>query len=209
MGTSARIGHGPRADVEASGPEGNERLTAITGTVLLVLFAAEGVTILGLNGLLYWHYFIGFLLVGPVCVKVGSTGYRFLRYYTGDPAYVRKGPPMILLRVLGPFVMLTSCAVLVTGILIGFAGSGRVAGLPMLLLHKGFFVLWAGAMTIHVLAYLWRLPRLVAADVPLTRAHRAAAAVGGSGLRWALTAVGLAGGVVFAVLCAHLASAWG
>lgn len=208
MGTSARISHGPRADVEDSGPEGNERLTAITGTILLVLFAAEGVTILGLNGLLYWHYFIGFLLVGPVCVKIGSTCYRFLRYYTGNAAYVRKGPPMILLRVLGPFVVLTSCGVIGTGIILGFAGSARVAGIPMLLLHKGFFVLWAGAMTIHVLAYLWCLPRLVAADVPLTRAHRAASAIGGTGLRWAVTVVGLVGGAMFAVLCAHLASSW-
>lgn len=208
MGTSATTDPGPRADVEDSGPEGNERLTAITGMILLVLFAAEGVTILGLNGLLYWHYFIGFLLVGPVCVKIGSTCYRFLRYYTGDAAYVRKGPPMILLRVLGPFVMLTSCGVIGTGIVIGFAASGRVAGIPMLLLHKGFFILWAGAMTIHVLAYLWRLPRLVAADLPLTRAHRTASAIGGTGLRWAVTATGLAGGVVFAVMCAHLASSW-
>ncbi|NUP53222.1 MAG: hypothetical protein HOW97_38755 [Catenulispora sp.] len=208
MRTTASIGPGPSTGIEDSGPEGNERLTAVTGTILLVLFAAEGVTILGLNGLLYWHYFIGFLLAGPICVKIGSTGYRFLRYYTGNPAYVRKGPPMILLRVLGPVVMLTSCGVMATGIALGFGKSSRLAGLPMLLLHKGFFVLWAGAMTIHVLAYLWRLPRLVAADLPRTRAHRAASAVGGGGLRWALTFVGLAGGVVFAVLCAHLASSW-
>jgi hypothetical protein len=208
VSTTAGIGRRSRAGVEDSGPEGNERLTAITGTVLLVLFAAEGVTILGLNGLLYWHYFIGFLLVGPICVKVGSTSYRFVRYYTGNPAYVRKGPPMILLRVLGPFVMATSCAVMATGIALGFGKSPHVAGLPMLFLHKACFVLWAGTMTIHVLAYLWRLPRLVAADLPLSRAHRAAAAIGGSGLRWALTVVGLAGGVVFAVLCAHLASSW-
>ncbi|NUS55058.1 MAG: hypothetical protein HOV66_09380 [Streptomycetaceae bacterium] len=207
MSTSASFGPRSRTGVEDSGPEGNERLPAVTGMVLLVLFAAEGVTILGLDGLLYWHYFIGFLLVGPICVKIGSTCYRFLRYYTGNPAYVRKGPPMIVLRVLGPVVMLTSCAVLATGIALGFGGAGRVAGLPMLMLHKGFFILWAGAMTIHVLAYLWRLPRLVAADLPLTRAHRTAA-VGGSGLRWALTVVGLTGGVVFAVLCAHLASSW-
>lgn len=208
MRTPASIGPGPNAGIEDSGPEGNERLTAVTGAILLVLFAAEGVTILGLDSLLYWHYFIGFLLVGPICVKIGSTGYRFMRYYTGRPAYVRKGPPMILLRVLGPFVVLTSCAVMATGIALGFGESSQLAGLPMLLLHKGFFVLWAGAMTIHVLAYLWRLPRLVAADLPLTRAHRAASAVGGSSLRWALTVVGVAGGVVFAVLCAHLASSW-
>jgi hypothetical protein len=197
------------AEAGSTGPEGNERLTAVTGLLLLVLFAAEGVTILQLNGLLYWHYFVGFLLVGPVCVKIGATLYRFTRYYIGSPAYVRKGPPMILLRVLGPFVVLLSCAVLLTGILLGFGKSTTVAGLPMLFLHKGFFVLWAGAMTIHVLAYLWRLPRLVASDLPVVRhAQGAATAVSGSAWRWSLTVAGLAAGLVFAVLAAHLSSSW-
>ncbi|MEY9855285.1 hypothetical protein ABH935_000884 [Catenulispora sp. GAS73] len=201
-----------RAEAEAqadTGAEGNERLTAITGALLLVLFAVEGVTILQLGGLLYWHYFFGFLLVGPVCVKICATLYRFARYYTREPAYVRKGPPMIVLRVLGPFVVLTSCAVLLTGILLGFAKSETVLGLPMLFLHKGFFIVWAGAMTIHVLAYLWRLPSLVASDLPgARRMHGAATAVGGSALRWSVTLAGLAGGLVFAMLAAHLSSAW-
>jgi hypothetical protein len=199
------------AERAAAGAEGNERLTAITGTLLLVLFAAEGVTILSLGSLLYWHYFVGFLLVGPACVKIGSTVYRFARYYTGSPAYVRKGPPMILLRVLGPFVVLTSCAVLGTGIALGFAGASRVAGLPMLLLHKGFFILWAGAMTIHVLAYVWRLPALVTADFRAAhgrRARAAAAAVGGRALRWSLAAAGIAAGLALALAFAHLSSTW-
>lgn len=197
-----------RAD---AGAEGNERLTAITGTLLLVLFAAEGVTILSLSSLLYWHYFLGFALVGPACVKIGATVYRFARYYTGSPAYVRKGPPMILLRVLGPFVVLTSCAVLGTGIVLGFARTTRVAGLPMLLLHKGFFILWAGAMTIHVLAYVWRLPALVTADFRTAhgrRAHAAATAVGGRALRWSLTVAGVGAGLVLALAFAHLSATW-
>lgn len=205
----APTGAEARGEGEDAGVEGNERLTAITGTLLLVLFAIEGVTILQLGGLLYWHYFFGFLLVGPVCVKICATLYRFARYYTGKPAYVRKGPPMIVLRVLGPFVVLTSCAVLTTGILLGFAKSETVAGLPMLFLHKGFFIVWAGAMTIHVLTYVWRLPRLVASDVPgARRVHGAASAVGGSALRWSVTVAGLAGGLVFALLAAHLSSSW-
>ncbi|WP_194927415.1 hypothetical protein [Catenulispora pinisilvae] len=209
---SRRRAHARGGSAEAAddtGVEGNERLTAITGTLLLVLFAIEGVTILQLGGLLYWHYFFGFLLVGPVCVKICSVLYRFARYYTRKPAYVRKGPPMIVLRVLGPLVVLTSCAVLVTGILLGFAKSETVVGLPMLFLHKGFFIVWAGAMTLHVLAYLWRLPRLVASDVPgVRRVRGAATAVGGSALRWSVTVAGLAGGLVFAVAAAHLSSSW-
>lgn len=71
--------------------EGNERLTAMTGAVLLVLLAAEGATILRIHQLLTVHFFIGMLLIGPVLLKMGSTGYRFVRYYTGSAEYVRKG----------------------------------------------------------------------------------------------------------------------
>ncbi len=51
------------------------------------------------------------LLAGQVLLKIGSTGYRFARYYTGAVPYVRKGPPAPLLRLLGPVVVLTSCGV--------------------------------------------------------------------------------------------------
>jgi hypothetical protein len=37
------------------GADGNERLTAATGSVLLVLFAAEGVTIVAVRQLLTLH----------------------------------------------------------------------------------------------------------------------------------------------------------
>ncbi len=191
-----------------AGPEGNERLTAITGAVLLVLLAAEGVTILSLRSLLYWHYFIGLLLIGPVCVKIGSTFYRFVRYYTGQRDYVRKGPPAPLLRVLGPLVILTTLGVFGTGVALGFAKSASSHGIPILFLHKASFVLWAGAMTIHVLAYVWRLPSLIGSDLRGSRAYGATVVVGGRGLRWAVTAVGLGGGVTLAMAAAHLAGAW-
>jgi hypothetical protein len=109
MSSSSHTSH--RDDTHShrgQGADGNERLTAITGAILLVLFAIEGVTILQLRSLLYWHFFVGFLLIGPVCVKISSTVYRFTRYYTRDPDYVRKGPPAPLLRILGPFVVLTT-----------------------------------------------------------------------------------------------------
>jgi hypothetical protein len=72
---------------------GNERLTALTGIVLLIGFAIEGMTILALHRLLTLHFFLGMLLIGPVLLKIGSTGYRFVRYYASAAPYVRKGPP--------------------------------------------------------------------------------------------------------------------
>ena len=188
------------------GPEGNERLTALTGTVLIALFAAEGLTLLRLGRLLYWHFFLGFLLIGPVCLKIGSTVYRFTRYYTRDGPYLRKGPPQPLLRVIGPFVVLCTIAVVGTGVLLGIQHQPRIYfGYSLLMLHKLSFLAWAALMTVHVLAYLPRLPRLLAADAVARRGIRA---VGGRGARYGLVALAIGAGVVLAVWGGHLYSAW-
>ncbi|HET9168932.1 MAG TPA: hypothetical protein VFN97_05825 [Actinospica sp.] len=188
------------------GPEGNERLTALTGTALLLLFAAEGVTLLALGRLLYWHYVIGFLLIGPVCLKIAATVYRFSRYYTRNEPYVRKGPPHPILRIIGPFIVLSTIAVLGTGALLAVdRTSPSLLGFPLLFLHKLSFVGWAALMTVHVLAYLPRLPRLLAADAAPGRAARA---VGGRGLRYALLVLALGAGAILAVWGGHLAASW-
>jgi hypothetical protein len=210
------------------GAEGNERLTAITGAVLLVLFAAEGITIASVHKLLTLHFFIGMLVAGPVLLKIGSTGYRFVRYYTGAVPYVRKGPPAPLLRLLGPVVVLTSCGVIGSGIALAFAGPSDG---PWLIAHKALFVLWFGAMTIHVLAYAPRLARLawrVAAGdrqraaeggdghatasshgrATAGRNDSGAATVEGSAARWLLLAAALAVGLILAALTLHLTGPW-
>ena len=186
----------------ADGVAGNERLTAMTGAVLLVLFAAEGVTILRVHRLLTLHFFLGMLLIGPVALKVASTTYRFVRYYTGSGPYVRKGPPAPLMRLLGPLVIATSLAVLGTGVALAFVGPGRG---PWLFLHKATFVLWFGVMTIHVLAYVPRLPGLLLGG---QAAGRAATVLSGRGTRWLLLAASLAFGLVIAVATLHLSARW-
>src|SRR5215469_3746733 len=143
------------------GAEGNERLTTLTGTVLLVLLAAEGVTILSVGRLLTPHFFIGMMLLGPVALKAGSTIYRFVRYYTGSAPYRRKGPPAPLLRLLGPLVIASTAGVFGSGVALAFAGPGNG---PWLFLHKASFVVWFCAMTVHVLWYLPQLPRLLTAE---------------------------------------------
>ena len=75
------------------GTAGNERLTAATGAVLLVLLAVIGVTIISIGPLLSVHLFVGMLLIGPVALKLGSTGYRFVRYYTRTRAIGARGRP--------------------------------------------------------------------------------------------------------------------
>jgi hypothetical protein len=181
--------------------ESNERLTAMTGAVLLVLLAAEGVTILRVHQLLTLHFFIGMLLIGPVLLKMGSTGYRFVKYYTRSPEYVSKGPPALLLRLLGPVVMLTSIGVIGSGVALAFVGPG-----PSLWIfaHKAFFVLWFAAMTIHVVWYAPQLPRLLSAR----SGGRLHAVLAGAGKRWLLIASALAIGLVIAIATYHTAGNW-
>ncbi len=187
------------------GADGNERLTAAAGAVLLVLFAAEGVTILAVRQLLTLHFFLGMLLIGPVMLKASSTIYRFARYYTGTPDYRRKGPPALPLRLLGPFVLATSFAVIGTGVVLGYAG--RSPGL-WLFAHKAAFVLWFAVMTIHVLAYIWRLPRLLAGDLRSRGGYRAREVLAGRRARWLLLTASVLTGVLLAVLTFHQAEAW-
>jgi hypothetical protein len=140
------------------GTNGNEQLTAVAGVILLVLFAVLGVTIvfIGNNKMLWLHLFLGVLLVGPVALKLASTGYRFTRYYTSNAAYRRKGPPHPLMRVLGPFVILTTLVVFFTGLLLLLDGPG--AGSLVRELHKLSFFAWLGVVGIHVLWHLRELP---------------------------------------------------
>jgi len=200
-----RPGPAHRRRDTTGGVDGNERLTAAAGAVLLVLFAAEGVTILAVRQLLTLHFFIGMLLIGPVLLKAGSTSYRFARYYAGAPDYRRKGPPVLPLRLLGPFVLVTSFAVIGTGVALGYVGQG--AGL-WLFAHKAAFVLWFGVMAIHVLAYVWRLPGLIGGDLRRRAGYRAREVLAGRPARWLLLTASVLTGLLLGLLTLHQAAVW-
>jgi hypothetical protein len=182
------------------GADGNERLTAWTGMLLLILLAAEGVTILSVHRLITLHFFLGMLLLGPVAVKLASVCYRFFRYYTRSVPYRRKGPPAPLLRLLGPLIVASTVGVFGSGVALAIAGPGPGDHL-WLFLHKGSFVVWFCVMTVHVLAYLPRLPQLLAMDGPR-------AVLAGRGVRLSLLAASLIGGLIIAALTVHLAGPW-
>ncbi|HET8528016.1 MAG TPA: hypothetical protein VFL60_03825 [Gaiellaceae bacterium] len=186
----------------SGGVEGNDRLTASAGAALFLLLAAEGVTIVFIRPLLSAHVFIGMLLIPPVALKLASTGWRFLRFYAGNADYRAKGPPLLPLRMLAPLVVASTLMVLATGValLVVGPGGGFVLGL-----HKASFVVWLVATGIHVLAYVWRVPSLAAAD---WRAGPRAAAVSGSFARRTLLAGALVAGVVLALVTVRYAHAW-
>jgi hypothetical protein len=167
--------------------------------VLLVLLAVEGVTLLSLRSMLSWHIFVGVLVVPVVALKLGSTGYRFFRYYTHRPDYVQAGPPNLLLRLLGPVVILTTVALLGTGIALIVVGPGR--GL-VLNLHKASFIVWLAALGAHVLGHLGRLPSALRGDL-VSRDP-----LGGSRLRLLLVAAAVAAGAIAAIAVYPSADAW-
>jgi hypothetical protein len=169
---------------------------------LLVLLAAEGATLLKIHRLLTPHVFIGMLLVPPVLLKMGSTGWRITRYYLGAPAYRRRGPPPLALRLLGPIVVVTTVVVFASGIALLFVPDSERN--QMLFLHKASFVLWFGAMALHVLAHVLDTARLASADfVAATRRQ-----VSGAGARLWVLAATLVLGVVLGIVMLPAVSTW-
>lgn len=153
-----------------SNVDGNARITGSLGAVIFVLLFIEGLTIPRVQSLISVHVFVGMLLVAFAAAKMATTTYRFARYYSGRREYVEKGPPPIVLRLLGPVVTITTIAVLATGIglvlspkhthWLGFA-------------HKASFILWFGAMTLHVLGHVLETPALAFADWRRSRRRQA------------------------------------
>lgn len=142
------------------GPAGNARLTAWTGLILLALALAELVTLIDVQGLISWHVVIGTLLIPPALLKTGSTGWRIVNYYRRDPDYVRAGPPPLLLRVLGPGVVVSTLGLLGSGLALILVGpdSARTPwfsvlgqSVDWLRLHQGMFLIWGVLTGLHVL----------------------------------------------------------
>src|SRR5579872_20480 len=149
--------------IVGGGVTGNHRLTAATGLVLLVLLAVEGFTVLSVRAMFTAHAFVGLLLIPPIGLKVASTGYRFARYYTGNPRYRAAGPPELLLRVLAPVLIFLTAGLFGTGVALLLLGP--TGDHPWRQLHTVFFFFWFLVMTVHVLAYVWRTLGLAGADI--------------------------------------------
>lgn len=193
------------------GPAGNARLTAWTGLVLLALFCVELFTLIDVRGLISWHIVVGILLIPPALVKTATTGWRIARYYAGDRPYRAAGPPPLLLRLLGPLVVVTTLAVLGSGVALilmspDSARQGLVTlgsfHLSTLMIHKASFVLWAGATGLHTLGRV-----VPAVSMTVTRAARSVR-VPGRGQRGLVLGGMLAVAVVAATLALSLAAPW-
>ena len=153
-GGVARTTRPDRGPAVALGVAANERISALAGALLLVLAAGIGVTILRIGDLLPVHYLIGFLMLGPLGLKVSSTGYRFVRYYTGSPSYRQAGPPPIVMRLRAPLLVLATLAVFGTGIELWLfryrLGSWWFQA------HIVSFLIWTFSLGVHLLYHTRR-----------------------------------------------------
>jgi hypothetical protein len=181
---------------------GNERLTALAGAVLFVLMVIEVVSAAILHTLLSIHVFVGILLTGPLVVKLGSTGWRFLRYYTGVPAFVRRGPPHLLLRVLAPLLIVATLLVIGSGIGLVVLGPSHAGSL--LSLHGISALILLPLLVIHIFAHTRQIPRLVADDW----SNPCAEAAPGRGWRLNVNLGALLAGAVAAILLFPRAAPW-
>ena len=181
-----------RRDLRVGGPEGNEILTSAAAVVLVALLAAEGITIVHMRGLLSAHMFIGLVLIPPVLLKLGSTGYRMVSYYTGSRAYRSQGPPLLPLRLMAPVLVAATIAVLASGVLLLAAEhkSGSV-----LTIHKLSFIVFGVVLAVHFVAYIPRVVRSAYADWGAARRQ----AVPGAGVRAMLVAAAIGGGAALAL----------
>src|SRR5215472_7302265 len=134
-------------------PVGNERLTAAAGVLLLVPILIELATVaLGVHTFMSLHVFVGLALIPAVLLKLGSTGWRFVRYYTRSRAYTAHGPPQITMRVLAPLFIAATLVLFGSGVAMGI-----LHGRPLQIarqLHGPASVIWLLLVGMHVLVYL-------------------------------------------------------
>ena len=192
MSTHPRIAGHELPRLRLGGSRGNEILTSVNAVVLLALIGVQLVTVLALDSLIHLHLFVGVVLLGPVALKLATTGYRFVRYYAGAREYRQKGPPPTLLRAIAPVFVLATVGLFATGVamLLGGTGEGTLSGL-----HVASFWVWIGCLAVHVLFN----GREVLGNLRAEWLARARARIAGAEVRALLVLSSILGGVLLAI----------
>src|SRR5215204_3607933 len=109
----------------------NTRLTRGTGQLLFWLIILQFISSLFFFGIcVNWeiptwipyslvraiHFFVGFMLIPLVLLKLASTSWKAAGYYLGRPLYKKEGPPRWYNRVLSPLMGLLFLTTLWSGV---------------------------------------------------------------------------------------------
>ena len=181
-----------RRRLEFGGSRGNEILTSVNAVVLIALIGAQLVTLVALDSMIRVHLFVGVVLLGPVALKLATTGYRFVRYYAGAREYRQKGPPTAVLRVIAPVFVAATIGVFASGVAMLVAGDGGGVAQSI---HVTSFWVWICCLAVHVAFNA----REVITNVRGEWFGRARARIAGADVRAALVLSSILGGVLLAL----------
>ncbi len=180
----------------------NERLTVWAGAIIFLIVIVELVVTANLNQFLSLHIFVGVLLTGPIVVKMSSVGYRFFGYYTKNPDFVEKGPPIFWLRLSAPFLVILTVLVFISGFGLVVVGPAH-AGL-FKVIHAGSVILWLPLLAIHIWGNFNKVKQSVTGDWR----HTVKAQVQDRFRRFRLNTLGLLLGVMAALILYPSSTTW-
>jgi hypothetical protein len=166
-----------------------------------VLLALEALTTLALRTYLPVHIFLGLLLLPPVALKLASTGWRFVRYYTRNKPYRLEGAPRPLQRMLAPLLVASTLSLFGSGVALIAVGHG---GGVLRTVHALSFAAWVALIVVHVVAYRKRVLRMGTWD---WRRH-AEPIVAGARARRAALGAALVAGVIVALATYPVQQTW-
>lgn len=147
------------------------RLLALLGSVLFIGLAIEGVTVVFIGQMISIHVVLGMILLPIMAYKIIIATYRFAMYYLGAPDFKHAGPPELLLRVIGPLLVITTVVLMASGIILVYARPDTPTAAFWLNIHRDDFVAWFALMVFHVLAYVRRAVGTSGYDLRYTRYH--------------------------------------
>ncbi|MFD1676365.1 hypothetical protein [Alicyclobacillus fodiniaquatilis] len=180
----------------------NERMTAIAGTILFILIVTQLIITANLHALLSVHIFVGVLLSGPIVIKMFSTGFKFVRYYTRNPIFVKSGTPNIWLRLLAPFLVLMTLLVFISGFSLAIIGPTHM-GL-FFTIHAASVAIWLPLVAVHIYAHIRRATRVTFSDL---RQHTSFRVKGRNG-RLGINLAGLIMGAIAAMVMIPVSETW-
>lgn len=174
------------------GSRGNEILTSINALVLVGLIGVQLITVLALDSLIRVHLFVGVVLLGPVALKLATTGYRFVRYYAGARDYREKGPPPMVLRAIAPVFVVATIGLFATGVAMLADGSGEGGVRDV---HVTSFWVWISCLAVHIVFNAQAVLRNLRSEW-LARARQR---IAGAELRATLVLASMLGGLLVAL----------
>lgn len=142
----------------------NERLSAVNGGLLFVLLIGIAATVLLIQVLLPAHFLVGIALVPPLVLKLGTTGYRFMKYYLSDADFrIAGAPPAFMRFVVAPSLVVSTFVVMGTGLELWAFGDHF--GTWWVNAHTASAVVFMVAAFLHLLNHSRRSATALAAEM--------------------------------------------